>query len=162
MAVTISLVGPPAADVLAALQSASFAGECWTAGSWSTLLHQPGVAARLARPPTSNAPVGMLLTRVIAEQAEVLTVGVVPASRRRGVAAALMADFLRVCRHDRVAEVALEVAADNAAATALYNALGFRPAGRRRRYYTTRDGAAVDAAVMVLDLRQSTRTAPAR
>lgn len=147
----ITVAGPSAAELLAALQSASFDGECWTAGSWSTLLHQPGVVAHVAQPPNDD-PVGMLLTRVIANQAEVLTVGVLPPFRRRGVARALMAEFLRVCRHDAVTEVALEVAADNPVAAAFYKSLGFRPAGRRRNYYKTRAGTAVDAAIMVLDV----------
>lgn len=149
---SVSQLGPPAATLLSALQAAAFAGECWTPASWSVLLHQPGVVATVARRRTAEsaaAPVGMLLTRVIADHAEILTLGVAPEARRRGVARALVADFLRLCRHDAVAEVTLEVALNNTAACALYADFGFRRVGRRPRYYTAPDGATTDAAVLL-------------
>lgn len=91
---------------------------------------------------------GFLIGRVVAGEAEVLTLAVDPAARRRGVAAGLVAGFLAEARA-RGAEVAfLEVAADNAAARELYAAAGFAEAGRRRGYYHGTDGRAVDALIL--------------
>ena len=42
----------------------------------------------------------------------------------------------------------LEVAADNAAAQALYARAGFAESGRRRGYYRRPDGSGLDALVM--------------
>jgi ribosomal-protein-alanine N-acetyltransferase len=46
----------------------------------------------------------------------------------------------------------LEVAADNDAAVALYESLGFKIAGGRRAYYHRVGGENVDAVVLALDL----------
>ena len=143
--------------MLASLQAAAFAGDRWQVNNWSTLLHQPGVCARIALPvaaqPDEAPPLGMLLTRVIVDYGEVLTIGVDPEARRRGVARALLADFLRVCRYDAIAEIALEVAMTNTAARALYAEFGFGQVARRPRYHTGIDGVATDAAVLVHDPR---------
>ena len=91
---------------------------------------------------------GFLIGRVVAGEAEVLTIAVEPAARRQGVGAGLMAGFLAQARV-RGAEVAfLEVAADNLAARGLYAASGFVESGRRRGYYHAPGGSAVDAVIM--------------
>lgn len=159
--VAVSQLGPSGAALLSALQAAAFAGDCWTPDSWSVLLHQPGVVARVAQRraapvPATTAeppPLGMLLTRVIADHAEVLTIGVAPEARRRGVARALVGDFLRLCRRHAVTEVTLEVAMTNTPARALYGDFGFRQVGHRRRYYTAPDGSTADAAVLLYNPR---------
>ena len=93
-------------------------------------------------------PAGFLMGRVVAGEAEVLTIAVDPAARRQRVGAALMARFLGEAKA-RGAEVAfLEVAADNLAALGLYEGAGFAPSGRRRGYYHRPDGAAIDAILM--------------
>ena len=95
-----------------------------------------------------NEPMGFLIGRVVAGEAEVLTVAVDPAVRRQGVGRLLMTRFLDAAR-TRKAEVAhLEVAADNLAALGLYHAFGFTQSGRRRGYYHLPDGTAVDAVTM--------------
>jgi ribosomal-protein-alanine N-acetyltransferase len=63
----------------------------------------------------------------------IMNVSVHPDERRRGVASALLDDlFERVGEDTRFT---LEVRESNAGAIALYGGFGFRPAGRRRRYY---------------------------
>ena len=82
---------------------------------------------------------GMLVARCAGGEAEVLTLAVVPAARRRGIGRALLARALAAMNG---APLFLEVAADNAAAMALYGAAGLRPCGRRRDYYGARAGRA--------------------
>ena len=95
-----------------------------------------------------EAPLGFLLGRVVAGEAEVLTLAVDPAARRQGVGAVLMERFLEEA-NTRGAQVAfLEVAADNDAALGLYKGAGFAQTGRRRRYYQRPDGSTVDAITM--------------
>ena len=78
-------------------------------------------------------------------RAEVLSLGVAPAARERGIARALMhAAIDWVSRRDLRA-LYLEVAEDNTAALRLYRALGFAPVGRRPGYYARPQTEAVDA-----------------
>ncbi len=77
-----------------------------------------------------GSPVGYGVAYVIAGESEVLTIGVDPDHRREGIGAALLSRLLRGC-----ARAHLEVRADNAAARALYERLGFARAGVRRGYY---------------------------
>ena len=67
-------------------------------------------------------------------EAEVHTIGVVPAHQGRGVGRALLRALLEVADAAR-ATVFLEVRTDNEAAHALYASEGFAVVGLRRRYY---------------------------
>ncbi|WP_172120354.1 ribosomal protein S18-alanine N-acetyltransferase [Actinomyces faecalis] len=83
-------------------------------------------------------------------EADLLTIATVPAARRRGVATSMLRAVVRQAREAGCAGVLLEVRASNEAAQTLYARHGFRPLGRRRRYYSA---PVEDAVVMRLDLR---------
>jgi ribosomal-protein-alanine N-acetyltransferase len=91
---------------------------------------------------------GFLLGRVVAGEAELLTLAVDPAARRQGIGAALMQDFLAESLRRGAESVFLEVAATNAAALQLYARAGFSETARRKGYYHAADGQAVDAVIM--------------
>ena len=76
---------------------------------------------------------GGLLT--IGETAQILTVGVLPAARRRGIGRLLVRALVAEARRRRATEVLLEVREDNSAAQQLYAGEGFTVLGRRRGYY---------------------------
>ena len=84
----------------------------------------------------------------LAEDSEVMTVGVAAASRGRGVGAALLTDLLDRARAARARHVFLEVRSGNDAAQRLYRRAGFAEIGTRPRYYGDED-----AVVMRLRLR---------
>lgn len=128
---------------LAALHAAAFPpGEAWGSDAIALMLAMPG-AFGLWREVE-----GFVLARAAAGEAEILTLAVVPAARRRRVGAALLAGAMAAA-HARGAEAMfLEVAEGNAAARALYRGFGFAEVGRRRRYYP--DGS--DALVLRRDL----------
>ena len=98
---------------MAALHAHSFTTpRPWSEAEISDLLASPLVFA-LTRPGA------FLLGRVVAGEAEVLTLAVAPEARRRGLGRKLLARFIYQARL-RAAETAfLEVAAGNAAARAL-------------------------------------------
>jgi len=71
----------------------------------------------------------------IGETAQILTVGVLPAARRKGVGRLLVRALIAEAHHRRATEVLLEVREDNHAAQRLYAGEGFTVLGRRRGYY---------------------------
>ncbi|MEM6487878.1 MAG: GNAT family N-acetyltransferase [Pseudomonadota bacterium] len=91
---------------------------------------------------------GLLIMQMAADQAEILTVGVRPAARRRGLGRDLLQAAEALARTRRMAAMFLEVAVDNAPARALYAAAGWETVGGRRAYYLRSDGARVDALVL--------------
>lgn len=139
----IERAGPAHPSVLAAIHEAAFPpGEAWSVTMFAAQLGLPGVFGLL------DEAGGMVLVRAAADEAEILTLGVAPAARRTGMGARLIAQAASMCWDAGAAKLFLEVAANNAAARALYKKAGFRQVGRRRRYYA--DGA--DALVMELTL----------
>ena len=95
---------------------------------------------------------GFVLGRVVAGEAELLTIAVAPDRRRAGLGRHLTAAFLAEARSRGAESAFLEVAASNAVARALYAAAGFTAAGQRRGYYHAPDGRREDALVLVRSL----------
>ena len=146
--VTLQAAAPAHAAVLAVLHSASFPGS-WSEAEFATLLAQPGVGAWIAS--AGDTPVGFILVRSAADEAEILTLAVAPAFRRRGFAAALVHRACGMLRELGTRRLFLEVAEDNAAARALYGGCGFAEHGRRKGYYREGRSRAVDAVLMARD-----------
>lgn len=140
-------------DDLAVIHAASFP-HAWSPAEFAALLAQPGTHAVIAH--RTNAlglrkPAGFILYRVVSDEAEILTVAVTPASRRRGLGRALIEDALRHAYRAGAGRMHLEVDEMNRAAIALYQRLEFRESGRRKGYYA--QGRAEPAAALVM-LRQ--------
>ncbi len=95
-----------------------------------------------------ETPDALAVGRVIVDEAELLTIAVHPAQRKQGQGRALLARFLATARARGAQTAFLEVAADNAAAIALYQNAGFEQTGRRKGYYHHPDGKVVDALIM--------------
>jgi [ribosomal protein S18]-alanine N-acetyltransferase len=96
-----------------------------------------------------GALVGWAGLLMLGDAVEILTVGVVPAARRRGIARQLVAALVSEAKRRGAHEAFLEVRVDNAAARQLYAAEGFAEIGTRRGYY---DNGRVDAVVMRREL----------
>jgi ribosomal-protein-alanine N-acetyltransferase len=129
--------------LLAAIHQAAFPPEdIWDADAIGQQLGLPGSFALVE--PTG----GMLLGRVAADEAEILTLAVAPAVRRRGVAFALLRAGMASAGERGAAALFLEVSTGNAPARALYADAGFTEVGRRAAYYT--DG--TDALVLRIDI----------
>ena len=148
---------PALADVdgLAEIHAASFA-RGWSGEEFAALLSDDtvlGFVARRGGPGTSRRPVGFVLVRRAADEAEILSIALQSQYRRRGIGRRLMEAVMRKLYEDRFAALFLEVEAGNAAAIALYKKLGFKAVGERKGYYRARDGAATTALVMRLNLR---------
>ena len=94
-----------------------------------------------------ESPVGFILARDLAGEVEVLSVGVLPQWRRRGIGRALFDAVVAKAKHDGLGSIVLEVATENTAARALYAAFGFVQVGRRPGYYRQTGGRA-DALIL--------------
>jgi ribosomal-protein-alanine N-acetyltransferase len=139
-------VGPEAAFDLADIHDKAF-DRPWTALEFDELLKSPGAFAILGEAGEPPEAKGFILCRSIAGEAEILTIAVDPAARRRGWGAALVEIAAGIAAETESEAMFLEVAADNLAAIALYQATGFAKVGLRKGYYPHPDGAK-DALVM--------------
>lgn len=79
--------------------------------------------------------VGYVISTHVADEAELLRIGVSPMMRRRGIGWSLMRGFAKVCDELETPNAFLEVRASNVAAIALYENSGFRVNGMRKNYY---------------------------
>jgi ribosomal-protein-alanine N-acetyltransferase len=134
---TVQRVGPTHAAVLAAIHGAAFPQEAWGASAFQVQLEMHSVLGLL------DGRGGLALLRITADEAEILTIGVVPAMRRRGIARALLDESLMQAEALGVRTVYLEVGVRNQPARALYEAIGFEEVGRRRRYYANGEDALI-------------------
>jgi len=130
---------------LATIHAEAFGGAAWSADAFADLLGQTGVFA-------AESADGFILMRVVADEAEILTLAVRPSARRGGQGAGLVGDGVIGAAARGAVRVFLEVAEDNVAARALYDRAGFAEAGRRPGYYAGADGARRDALLLVLNL----------
>ena len=90
---------------------------------------------------------GFIVWRTVADEAEIISIGVAPDARRNGIAGALILLMEQELKKQSVHNVFLEVSEVNIPAKKLYEKYGFRPAGIRPKYY---DG--TDAIIMKKDL----------
>ena len=150
--ISIVEVGPQHAEILSAMHGECF-GEAWAATDIARIMALPGAVALLGFAATApDRPAGFALARQAADEAEILAIGTVPAHRRRGIARRLVGDLADRFIGAGARALFIEVAAGNDAARALYQSLGFAPAGLRKGYYAMADGPAEDGIVMRLAL----------
>lgn len=121
-----------AADVLGllALEVECFGTSAWGAPSLESAIADPGQDVLVTA--TGDA---YGVVRLVDDTADLDRIAVQPEVRRRGVARGLLDSLTDRAVHRGARRMMLEVAADNAAALALYTSLGFRPIHRRERYY---------------------------
>ncbi|WP_173012687.1 GNAT family N-acetyltransferase [Niveispirillum sp. SYP-B3756] len=161
MAVNMQIVEATMAHlpVLDVLQQQAFAdphisGPAWTEAAIASMLGMPGVTTRLLH--NHDQAMGMAMWRAVADEAELLTLGVLPAGRGQGLGRALMLDGVARLAPWGVETIFLEVAVNNLVAIQLYQGQGFAIVGRRRNYYGTA-AASIDAHVMSLHISDRKR-----
>lgn len=142
---SIARVSQAHAAVLAEIHARAF-DKPWSEAEFARLIANPGAFAFLSSP---QKPEGFVLGWAIAEDAEILTIAVLPQARRKGVGRKLVEAASEAARAAGAERLVLEVAADNHNARALYEAAGFSQIGRRKGYYA--DGGA-DALVLARSL----------
>ena len=143
------------APLFAALHASCFVSressegnEPWNESAMAQFIAGPRTVCLIAAI-AGDEPVGFLIARAAADEAELLTIGVLPGHRKRGIGQALLREAVAVLRPGGIRQLFLEVEETNTPALSLYRGLGAVPVGRRPGYYE--NGA--DAAVLRLDLQ---------
>ena len=156
--VSVRNVGPFDLGRLARLHRGCFE-EAWSRSDLAHLLAMPGAFGQVARLYEGGLAgldglrgVGFSICRVTVDEAELLTIGVMPQFRRRGVAAALLRAGMERSLRLGARAMFLEVAVDNAGAQALYEEHGFARVGLRPDYYQRAGGARASAYTLRCDL----------
>lgn len=122
----------------------------WTSGTWQQVIASAAAGDRLVLVAEREAePIGFGVIGLAGDEAEIESLAVDPAWRRRGVAMRVCEEMMEWASGRGAAAVFLEVRASNEGAQALYRRLGFEQRGSRRGYY--RDPAE-DAVIMAREL----------
>ena len=96
---------------------------------------------------------GFILSRLAADEAEILTIAVKPKKRGQGIAGKLMRANMEQLQAAGAKTWFLEVEAQNVSALALYRRFGFERVGERKSYYRKPDGDAALAFILRRSLR---------
>jgi ribosomal-protein-alanine N-acetyltransferase len=104
------------------------------------LLSDRNVVAYRAMARSSLA--GFILSRLVLDEAEILSIAVAPTQRGRGLARQLLDINLRRLAALGARSVFLEVEEGNVSARRLYHRAGFRDIARREAYYPVGQGSA--------------------
>ena len=152
-ALAVTPAGPMDAPVLARLHAACF-DQPWNAAAMATFIASPETLCLIgtagSAPP---APCGFVIIRRAADEAEILTLGVIPEMRRHGLARKLLERATAELVAAGTKRLFLEVDVANGAAQTLYRSLGAEIVGQRDGYYET----GADAAILCLTLPEPAR-----
>jgi ribosomal-protein-alanine N-acetyltransferase len=130
-------------DFMATVHAATFpVRDTWSRDVFSLQLAIPGGFGLL------HPSGGIVLARVAADEAEILTLAVLPPVQRSGIATALLHEAAQVAAGMGSRSVFLEVSVANTVARRIYTRAGFVEAGRRLNYYSDNS----DALVLRLDV----------
>lgn len=124
----------------------------WTRSMFEEEFRREHSRLRVAVDAPGRAVLGFACFWLLAGEIQILNLGVRPDHRREGIARRLVLDALRSGREAGIVTASLEVRSSNLAARALYERMGFAPAGRRPDYY---EKPSEDALIMVLNTLSS-------
>jgi ribosomal-protein-alanine N-acetyltransferase len=137
------------AATIAALHGASFR-RGWSEQEVDQLLIDRRVIAH--RAVAGGKLAGFVMSRLVEDEAEILSIAVAARAQGRGFGAKLLTLHLRRLAGLGARAVFLEVDEHNKAALRLYERAGFREVSRRPNYYPGEGGKAADALVLRRDI----------
>jgi ribosomal-protein-alanine N-acetyltransferase len=134
---------------LAQLHAASFA-HGWGESEFEAMLSERNTLIHRLR--LGRKIIGFAVSRIGADEAEILSVAVDPSHRGRGLSRTLLMTHLGHLAGRGVRTIFLEVEENNQPARRLYDRGGFVVVGRRERYYKQPSGEQLNALLMRRDL----------
>ncbi|MFZ5716608.1 MAG: ribosomal protein S18-alanine N-acetyltransferase [Bradyrhizobium sp.] len=134
---------------LAQLHGASFA-RGWGEGEFESMIGERNTLVHRLR--LGGKTIGFAVSRVGADEAEILSIAVDAAYRGRGLSRTLLMTHLGHLAGRGIRTIFLEVEENNQPARRLYERAGFTVVGRRERYYKQPNGEQLNALLMRRDL----------
>lgn len=134
---------------LAQLHGASF-HRGWGEGEFEVMLSERNTLVHRLR--RGRRVVGFAVSRMAADEAELLSIAIDSTQRGRGLSHDLLLTHLGHLAGRGVRKVFLEVEENNRPARRLYDWAGFEVVGRRERYYQQAGGEQLNALLMRRDL----------
>jgi ribosomal-protein-alanine N-acetyltransferase len=134
---------------LAQLHGASF-HRGWGEGEFEQMLRERNTLAHRLR--QGRTTIGFAVSRMAADEAEILSIAVDARHRGRGLSRNLLLTHLGHLAGRGIRTVFLEVEENNQPARRLYDRAGFAVTGRRERYYKQPGGEQLNAVLMRRDL----------
>ena len=147
-----AVVGPASlrdAPALAQIHGASF-HRGWDESEFESMLAERNTLVHRLR--MGRKIVGFAVSRMAADEAEILSIAVAESHRGRGLSSTLLLTHLGHLAGRGVRTVFLEVEENNQPARRLYQRTGFTVVGRRERYYRQSGGEPLNALLMRRDL----------
>lgn len=137
------------AEALAQIHAASFA-HGWDAEAMAAMVLDDMVRGDGMFPvgQAGDAPVAIVLSRCVLDEAEILTIAVSGRWRGRRLSQRLLQHHLQCLTARGVKTVHLEVEEGNVPALRLYERFGFVRTGERKGYYARTDGSRATAVLM--------------
>lgn len=117
---------------IALLERECFA-DPWSQQSIASELHNPLSLWLVAQ--EGQTLLGYVGSQTCLDETDMMNIAVFPASRRQGVARALIEALVSALRQRGSKQLTLEVRASNGPARQLYESLGFLQVGLRKNYY---------------------------
>jgi ribosomal-protein-alanine N-acetyltransferase len=140
---------PRDAQRLAQLHAASF-HRGWGDGEFEGMIAERNTLVQRLR--LGRRTIGFAVSRIGADEAEILSIAIDASQRGRGLSRDLLLTHLGHLAGRGVRRIFLEVEENNAPARRLYERCGFAVVGRRERYYQQPNGEQLNALLMRRDL----------
>ena len=134
---------------LAQLHAASF-HRGWGEGEFERMLAESNTLAHRLR--LGRKTIGFVVSRIGADEAEILSIAIDPQRRGQGFSPNLLSVHLGHLAGRGVRTIFLEVEENNRPARRLYQRAGFLTVGRRESYYRQAGGEQLNALLMRRDL----------
>ena len=122
----------------------------WGEGEFESMLGESNTLVHRLR--LGRKTVGFAVSRMGADEAEILTIAIDPRYRGQGLSRNLLLTHLGYLAARGVRTIFLEVEENNRPALSLYKRIGFAVVSRRERYYQEPGGEQLNALLMRRDL----------
>jgi ribosomal-protein-alanine N-acetyltransferase len=142
---------PAQASAVSHLHGASFA-RGWDQPEVARMLADAAILSDGVIAEGQSMPAGFVMSRIAADEAEILTICLDARRRGAGLGARLLDQHMNHLSRRGVARLFLEVEEGNAPALALYRRRGFSEVGARPGYYPMPDGTRAKALILRRDL----------
>jgi [ribosomal protein S18]-alanine N-acetyltransferase len=147
----IEALAPVHATPVARLHGASFA-RGWDQPDVARMLSERNILSDGVFTGSSKSPCGFVMSRMAADEAEILTICIDAAMRSQGIGRMLLDRHVEGLQRRSVSQLFLEVEEHNEAARALYHRFGFSKVGERPGYYAKPDGSRALALILRRDI----------